>query len=118
MQIEELINKYEDFGDAKILNMHLSTEPNTNISLKIRCMNAQNNYAWEVLDLIFEGVTSYRFNQEERTCSVVIDTALFKSLDIGYVFDFFPLTFENNLLEINPLSDLLIRCKSVKLLSA
>ncbi|HEY9261981.1 hypothetical protein, partial [Chitinophaga sp.] len=79
----------------------------------IHCMNSDKDYEWEKIKLIFSEILSFRFIENRKTSSTVINGALIKVDSEGILFDFFPLIYDAGLKE-NPDSDFIICCRELK----
>ncbi|MBO9728463.1 MAG: hypothetical protein J7623_07465 [Chitinophaga sp.] len=116
--IDEIVKRYGDFSDALIWrfsfesNVH-SASGKGSIEVLINCMNHEGNFEWERIILVFEEVLCFRFAENRRTSSVVVNAVMIKQEHDEIVFDFFPLILADGIAE-NPQSDLIIRCKRVK----
>ncbi len=113
--LKEIIEKYEHFSDALILEFtYKNSSENTirpMVEITLRCMNARENYAWEMIILRFEQVVKIKF-QEDRSSSTVIYSALLKKSENIIKVDFFPLIGSEPLME-DPNSNFYIHCKEI-----
>ena len=116
--IDEIIQKFEHFSDAIILQIQYKVSvgnPNAkgDVEAIIRCSNSQNEYAYEIIKLIFIDVLKFRFIEHETTSSTVITWALIQIDSDSILFDFFPILYSTTGVENNE-SDFLVRCLKVK----
>ncbi|MGB3947675.1 MAG: hypothetical protein WBM13_06805 [Bacteroidia bacterium] len=111
--LNEIINKYEQFSDALISEIsYKSTGNKKNLDVVIKCMNSLKDFEFETIKLTFIDLISVRFIEREKMSSVLINSALLKKTNNIIMFDFFPTTYDNNLVE-NLNSDFIIKCKEV-----
>lgn len=116
--IDELIQKYEHFSDALILQIKFKVSIGKlnvkgDIEVIIRCSNSQNGYSYEIIKLNFIDVLNFRFIEHETTSSTVITWALLQRDSDSILFDFFPILY-NNMGKENKESDFLIRCLNLE----
>ncbi|SFF38771.1 hypothetical protein SAMN05216167_1615 [Spirosoma endophyticum] len=114
--LAELVDTYERFSDALILTIHYANSIDNGRSLDviIHCMNKQKDYEWETVKLSFMEISKFRFIENERTSSTVINSALLKNEQGQIIIDFFPFIYDDGVLKENPSSDFSIRCRSIK----
>lgn len=91
--LDEIVDTYERFSDALILDIHYanSTHDGRSLDMTIRCMNKHKDYEWDTVKISFMGISRFRFIEEERTSSTLINSALLRSEQDKIVIDFFPL---------------------------
>ncbi|MDN3673027.1 hypothetical protein QWY99_08180 [Flavobacterium branchiarum] len=114
--IQEIIKKYDYFSDAQIKNVSYTypTGQGANVAVQIECCNTQNDYDWELINIVFNDITFVRFIGYGDSIGSVIDMAFIKIEEDEIVFDFFGLfDADNQTLGENPESDFIIRCKKV-----
>ena len=112
----EIIKKrYEFFSDSVITNVNYkqSIEGESNVEVYLRSMNALEDYNFEFLKLTFLDIQKFRLLQLYESSSFVIDQALLIKDNGIITFDFFPKTCDDDSLEEDPNSDLLIKCRKV-----
>ena len=122
--INKLIEKYEDFHDALVLNFEYKTNIDLSngfkqdieeIILTISCFNLKKDFIRETAKIMFKGVEDFRV---KRYPGMVTNLLIEKENDY-YIFDFDPtiLTRDNDtgkfILEKNTNSDLSIKFKDL-----
>ena len=112
--INEIVEKYEKFSDSLISEFTFKSSEIDQIEIVIKCRNANRNYEWELVRLMFNDVFEFRFVSLANMSSVVINSALIKQENGFIIVDFFPLIFANDNLKENIQSDLIIKCKELK----
>ena len=86
---------------------------NGRVEVYIRVMNALNDYISEEVKLTFIDILKIRFVEEEKTSSLIINSALIKEEEGVIIMDFFPDIYSWGLKE-NPESDFYIKCRKVE----
>ncbi len=116
---DSIMQEYDGFADALILSIGMEFDSTTAISkgkaiVHLRAMSQKLDYEYEAIILVFSGVLSFRFTENEKTSSTVINRA--KLLYDGQTvsLDFFPILRGGKLVP-NPDSDFIIRAKSFSL---
>lgn len=112
--LNEIINKYENFSDALILELlYRAIDNSRTIEVVINCMNALNDYKYEKIKLTFKDIVSIRFNENDNQSSTVINSVLISNDNGIIIFDFFPLIYGGANLKENENSDLKIKCRKI-----
>ena len=114
IMLDEIKRKYGEFSDSLILKFtHEVKASLQNLEVTIHCMNESNNYEFETIKLSFVKVISFRFIQNERTSSVVVNSAFLESKNGVITFDFFPSIYGSSDLRENENSDFKVKCREV-----
>ena len=112
--MNEIIERYANFADGLITSFCYSGSLyEREIWVEIKCMNSQRDYEWDIIKLIFLEVVLFRFNENEKVSSTLINSALLKEENGLAIIDFFPLILGNNDLQVNVNSDFIIKCKTI-----
>ena len=113
--LNEIINKFENFSDALVSEIKYNYAlDRKDAEVTIKCMNRLNDYNWEIIKLFFIDVVYFRFYENDKTTSTIINSALLKNENDLIIIDFFPLIFGGSNLKINENSDFIIYCKRIE----
>ncbi|UII32465.1 hypothetical protein LVD17_01250 [Fulvivirga ulvae] len=105
--LDEIKRKYGEFSDSLILKFtYEAKESSQNLEVIIHCMNELNNYEFETVKLSFVNVISFRFIENERTSSVLVNSAFLERKNGVITFDFSPSIYSSSDLRENKNSDL------------
>jgi len=122
--IDKLIEDYEDFHDALILNFEYKTnidlsdrfkQGSEEIYLTMSCFNLKQDFVRQTVNINFKEVETFKFN---KYTGMVMNLLIEKDNET-FIFDFDPIILsvdENSgkfILEKNPNSELLIKCKKL-----
>lgn len=115
--LAEIIRKYESFGDAQILKIQYEmplSDFKAKVVLQILCMNKENGWKLETINLVLIDVIKFKFIQHEgRMSSTSIFAALLKQTKDRIILDFFAVQENGEGVEEDPKSDFVIHCKKV-----
>ena len=122
--IDKLIEDYEDFHDALILNFEYKTnidlsdefqQKTEKIYLTMSCFNLNENFIRQTINIEFKEIETFKFN---KYTGMVMNLLIEKDNE-SYIFDFDPiiLSVDKNsgkfILEKNPNSELVIKFKKL-----
>jgi hypothetical protein len=116
--IQELINRFDKFSDSVVeeIKYFFSNQGRAGkkvfAQIIIRSLDRKTD-KWIRAKILFEDVNKFRFIENEKICSTVINAALVKIQKENIVFDFFPIFYSQSHLVENDNSDFLIYCKNV-----
>jgi hypothetical protein len=91
--LEEIKRKHTTFGDAQILKItfddFIPDSRQRNATIQVHCMNKENDWKYEIINLIFTDILKFRFFHSEHIFRYLIFKAYLNQEDDRVIFNFF-----------------------------
>ncbi len=113
--IEEIISKFQHFNDSIILSFNYKYDlekSKKNIEIILKCMNFQNNYIFETIQIELEDVKYLKILDTDKLNYLVPTSICVTKNKEEYVIDFDPINYDQEI-QLNPKSEFLVKCTTI-----